>query len=131
MPEKVQTPAFPVELNELNRRVRMIEIKVDKIEERLLSLEKSIQQLENELKILKDISEKKALDIKNEVSTVNEKIEAINKKMEQFVSKTELQKIKMFLEIINPLTSNFVLRDELEAKIEELKKSILKEESKI
>jgi len=71
------------------------------------------------------------LDLKNEISLLNEKIEAINKKAEQFVSKSEFQKIKTFLEIVNPLTSSFVSREELETKIEELKKSILKQENKI
>jgi predicted nucleic acid-binding Zn-ribbon protein len=131
MPEKAQTPSFFVELNELNRRVRMMEIKIDKMEEMFLSIEKTVKQLETDLKILKDIVDKKIIDIKNDISSINEKIETINKKTEQFASKVELQKIKMFLDIVNPLTTSYVSREELEARIEELKKSILKQESKI
>jgi archaellum component FlaC len=126
MPEKPQTPTFSVELNELNRRVRMIEIKMDKLEERLFSLEKLVNQLENDFKILRDANEKKISGIKNEISSIIEKIEAIDKKSEQFVSKVEFQKVKMFLDMFNPLTSSFVSKEELEAKIEEIKKSILK-----
>jgi hypothetical protein len=37
----------------------------------------------------------------------------------------------MFIDIINPLTSSFVTKDELESKIDELKKSVLKQENKI
>jgi len=131
MPEKSQPQTFPVELNELNRRVRMMEIKMDKIEERLVALEKALEQIQTDFRIMKDLNEKKISDIKNEISTLNEKIETISKKSEQFVTKTEFQKIKMFIDIINPLTSSFVTKDELESKIDEVKKSILKQENKI
>jgi len=131
MPEKSQTQTFPVELNELNRRVRMIEIKMEKIEERLTALEKNLEQFQTDLRIMKDLNEKKILDLKNEVSTLNDKIEAFIKKSEQFATKVELQKIKTFIDIVNPLTSNFVTKDELESEINELKKSILKQENKI
>jgi hypothetical protein len=131
MPEKSQPQTFPLELNELNRRVRMMEIKMDKIEERLVALEKALEQMQTDFRIMKDLNEKKILDIKNEISTLNEKIETIIKKSEQFVTKTEFQKIKMFIDIVNPLTSSFVTKDELESKIDELKKSVLKQENKI
>ena len=131
MPEKSQPQTFPVELNELNRRVRMMEIKMDKIEERLVALEKALEQIQTDFRIMKDLNEKKILDIKNEISALNEKIETIIKKSEQFVTKTEFQKIKMFIDIVNPLTSSFVTKDELESKIDELKKSVLKQENKI
>jgi predicted nucleic acid-binding Zn-ribbon protein len=131
MPEKSQPQTFPVELNELNRRVRMMEIKMDKIEERLVALEKALEQMQTDFRIMKDLNEKKILDIKNEISALNEKIETIIKKSEQFVTKTEFQKIKMFIDIVNPLTSSFVTKDELESKIDELKKSVLKQENKI
>ena len=131
MPEKSQPQTFPVELNELNRRVRMMEIKMDKIEERLVALEKALEQIRTDFRIMKDLNEKKISDIKNEISALNEKIEMIIKKSEQFVTKTELQKIKMFIDIVNPLTSSFVTKDELESKIDELKKSVLKQENKI
>ncbi len=131
MPEKGQQQAFPVELNELNRRVRMIEIKLDKLDERVLSIEKSIELLNNDFRIQKDLIDKKISDLKNNISILSEKIETINKKSEEFVNKIEFQKIKMFLDIINPLTSDFVTKRELEDKIEEVKKSILKQENKI
>jgi len=131
MPEKIQPQTFPVEINELNRRVRMIEIKMDKIEERLLTLERALEQLQNDLRIIKDLNEKKALELKGEISNLNDKIEAVIKKSEQFVNKIEFQKIKTFIDIVNPLTSSFVTKDELESTINELKKSVLKEENKI
>jgi len=131
MPEKLQPQTFPIELNELNRRVRMIEIKMDKIEERLLTLEKTLEQLQNDLRIIKDLNEKKILELKNEISNLNDEIETVIKKSEQFVTKIEFQKMKTFIDIVNPLTSNFVTKDELESTINELKKSVLKEENKI
>jgi len=131
MPEKIQPQTFPVEINELNRRVRMIEIKIDKIEERLLTLERVLEQLQSNLRIIKDLNEKKILELKNEISNLNDKIEAVIKKSDQFVTKIEFQKIKTFIDIVNPLTSNFVTKDELESTINELKKSILKQENKI
>ncbi|MDT7858682.1 MAG: hypothetical protein RQ930_01375 [Candidatus Aenigmarchaeota archaeon] len=129
MAEKTQT--FPLEINELNRRIRMVEIKTNMLEERISSIEKLIQQLRDDIKIIKDLEEKKISDIKNEISSIIESIKAIDKKTDQFATKVELQKIKILLEVFNPLTSNFVLKEELESKLEELKKSILKQENKI
>jgi hypothetical protein len=129
MAEKTQT--FPLEINELNRRIRMVEIKTNMLEERISSIEKLIQQLRDDIKIIKDLEEKKISDIKNEISSIIESIKAIDKKTDQFATKVELQKIKILLEVFNPLTSNFVLKEELESKLEEVKKSILKQENKI
>jgi hypothetical protein len=129
MAEKAQ--AFPLEINELNRRIRMVEIKTNMLEERISSIEKLIQQLRDDIKIIKDVEEKKISTIKNEISSIIESIKAIDKKTDQFATKVELQKIKILLEVFNPLTSNFVLKEELESKLEELKKSILKQENKI
>ncbi len=129
MAEKTQT--FPLEINELNRRIRMVEIKTNMLEERISSIEKLIQQLRDDIKIIKDVEEKKISNLKNEISSIIESIKAIDKKTDQFATKVELQKIKILLEVFNPLTSNFVLKEELESKLEELKKSILKQENKI
>jgi seryl-tRNA synthetase len=126
-----KTQTFPLEINELNRRIRMVEIKTNMLEERISSIEKLIQQLRDDIKIIKDLEEKKISDIKNEISSIIESIKAIDKKTDQFATKVELQKIKILLEVFNPLTSNFVLKEELESKLEELKKSILKQENKI
>jgi len=131
MPEKTQPPTFLNEINELNRRLRMIELKMGKIEERLTTMEKFIQQIETDVKILKDIYDKKILELRGEMSTINERIETVKKNSEQFVTKNEFQKIKLYLDIFNPLKSDFVTKEELENKIEEVKKSILKQENKI
>jgi predicted nucleotide-binding protein (sugar kinase/HSP70/actin superfamily) len=109
----------------------MVEIKTNMLEERISSIEKLIQQLRDDIKIIKDVEEKKISDIKNEISSIIESIKAIDKKTDQFATKVELQKIKILLDVFNPLTSNFVLKEELESKLEELKKSILKQENKI
>jgi len=131
MPEKTQPPTFLNEINELNRRLRMIELKIGKIEERLTTMEKFIQQIETDVKILKDIYDRKILELKEEMATINERIEAVKKSSEQFVMKNEFQKIKLYLDIFNPLKSNFITKEELENRIEEVKKSILKQENKI
>ncbi|MCC5994211.1 MAG: hypothetical protein LM587_01300 [Candidatus Aenigmarchaeota archaeon] len=125
MPEKTQQ-TFQPELNELNRRVRMIEVRFERLQERVFSIEKSMQELETNFKLLKDTIDKKISDIRNELSLTIEKIEGINKRMEQLATKVEVEKIKTLLSMFNPLTSTFVSREELESKIEELKKSILK-----
>jgi chromosome segregation ATPase len=129
MPEKVETFDFSRELNELNRRVRMVEIKNEKLEERILTLEKKITEIENDLRIYKDLNLKKFEEIKQQILQIKEEIDALKKNMDQLASKTELQKIKFFLDIFNPLTSNFVTKEEMERKIEEIK-SVLKQENK-
>jgi chromosome segregation ATPase len=125
MPEKTQQ-TFQPELNELNRRVRMMEVRLERLQERVFSIEKSLQELETKFKLLKDTIDKKISDVRNELSLTIEKIEGINKRIEQLATKVEVEKIKTLLSVFNPLTSTFVSREELESKIEELKKSILK-----
>ena len=129
MPEKVETFDFSRELNELNRRVRMIEIKNEKLEERILAIEKKIEGLQTDLKIYSDLSSKKVEDIKQQIIQIKEEMENLKKNIDQLATKTELQKIKFFLDLFNPLTSNFVTKEEMERKIEEIK-SVLKQENK-
>ncbi|MGC8993603.1 MAG: hypothetical protein ACP5H3_02465 [Candidatus Aenigmatarchaeota archaeon] len=129
MPEKVETFDFSRELNELNRRVRMIEIKNEKLEERILAIEKKIEGLQTDLKIYSDLSSKKVEDIKQQMTQIKEEMENLKKNIDQLATKTELQKIKFFLDLFNPLTSNFVTKEEMERKIEEIK-SVLKQENK-
>ncbi|MGC9200441.1 MAG: hypothetical protein ACP5F8_00545 [Candidatus Aenigmatarchaeota archaeon] len=129
MPEKVEAFDFSRELNELNRRVRMIEIKNEKLEERILAIEKKIEGLQTDLKIYSDLSSKKVEDIKQQMTQIKEEMENLKKNIDQLATKTELQKIKFFLDLFNPLTSNFVTKEEMERKIEEIK-SVLKQENK-
>jgi predicted nucleic acid-binding Zn-ribbon protein len=129
MPEKVEAFDFSRELNELNRRVRMIEIKNEKLEERILAIEKRIEGLQTDLKIYSDLSSKKVEDIKQQIIQIKEEMENLKKNIDQLATKTELQKIKFFLDLFNPLTSNFVTKEEMERKIEEIK-SVLKQENK-
>jgi len=131
MAEKAQTPSFSSEINEINRRLRMVEMKIMKIEERLTSLENLARELETDMKIIRDVYDRKIADLKEELSSMNEKIEVMSKSGEQFVNKTEFQKIKLFLDVFNPLKSSFITKEELEAKLEELKKDILRQENKI
>jgi len=131
MAEKTQTPSFSPEINELNRRLRMVEMKIMKMEERLTSIENLTRELESDIKVLRDIYDRKIVELKGELSSITEKIEMISRSSEQFVNKNEFQKIKLFLDVFNPLKSSFITKEELEAKLEELKKDILRQENKI
>lgn len=111
-------------INEDTRRIRLLEQRSEKIENRLRELEDNVSSQLGDLKISLE-------RISNKISSISEKLAAtesetlkMNKALEKTVSKAEVKQLETFIDVLNPVTSRFVTKEEMERMLEErLKKA--------
>ena len=109
-------------LNEHGRRLRVLEQRMERVENELTNLEKIVSRGTEELKIKIERVGEKLSNLSISISQKEKEIEKIWKEMEKLASKEELNEIKSYVEVFNPLKSTFVTREELERMLEDLKK---------
>jgi len=109
-------------LNEHGRRLRVLEQRMERVENELTNLEKIVSRGTEELKIKIERVGEKLSNLSTSISQKEKEIEKIWKEMEKLASKEELNEIKSYVEVFNPLKSTFVTREELERMLEDLKK---------
>ncbi|MCX6815663.1 MAG: hypothetical protein NT120_02335 [Candidatus Aenigmarchaeota archaeon] len=111
--------------NEETRRLRMLEQKMDSLDDKLNSL------LENNTERTKKINTKTAevdvslKNLSNEILNLKVNVDKINKQLVKFAQRRDLKEIERMLELLSPLREEFATKEDLE----ELKKQ--EEEEKI
>ena len=108
-------------LNEDERRIRYLEQRVERISNSLSKIEETIASSLNNLKVNQELLSTKISDLREKFETLKENVLKLSEKMEKFAKKSDLKKIETFIDLINPITSKFVTRNELEREIRILK----------
>jgi len=106
-------------LNENSRRLKYVEQKVEKIESTTSTLEENVLVQMNDLKINLERIGQKITDLSGRLDAIDSELLKFNKELSKTASKAEVKQLETFIDIINPITSKFVTRDELERIIEE------------
>ena len=105
--------------NEVTRRLRIMEQRADRIETHLADLEeKAITQM-GDLKISLERIGSKISAVSDRLTAIESEISRINKGMGKTANKSEIKQLETYIELINPITSKFVTKDELERAFEE------------
>jgi len=106
-------------MNEDVRRIRLLEEKTGKIETRINDIEKTVLTQLDDLKISLE-------RIGNKISSISERLTAlenenlrINKELGKCATKVEVKQLETFVDVINPITSRFATKDEIERMVEE------------
>jgi|YelNatPaOPRAMG01_1025707.scaffolds.fasta_scaffold06588_13 chromosome segregation ATPase len=109
-------------LNEDGRRIRDIELRIERIETNLSNIEENLLNQLNDLKI--DVTKvgKKIEGFVEKLNSYESEILRLNKELSKTASKADLKKIETYVEILNPVTSKFVTREEMERALEEIRK---------
>lgn len=109
-------------LNESERRIRDLEMRIERIETNISNIEEKLLNQLNDLKI--DITKlgKKIEGFVEKIEFYESEILRLNKELAKTASKADLKKIETYVEILNPVTSKFVTREEMERALEEVKK---------
>lgn len=106
-------------VNEDRRRIRLMEQNIKRVESALSSLEESAILKMGDIKVsLETISSK--MNLANErLSVLENSVAKMGKSMEKTATKIELKQLEGFIDLVNPITSKFVTKDELERALDE------------
>ena len=122
---RIATSEMVRRLNEASRRVKAVEQRMDKIESDLETLEDTALGQMNDIKVNLERILTKIGDVSNRLNVLESDIVRINKDLGKAATKAEIKQIETYIDIVNPITSKFVTRDELERVFEEkLKKRV-------
>jgi len=101
-------------LNEYGRRISGLEQVVERIESRIGNVEQvAITQLNNLEIDLEKISQ--SIDgLAERLTKIENEILRLNKDLGKAALKSDLKKVETFIDVVNPVTSKFVTREEVE-----------------
>lgn len=112
-------------INEDRRRIRLIEQSIDRVEQSLSSVERSVISQMGDLKISLDRINNKLASAAERLSLIESDIVRLNKQTSKSATRIELKQIESFIDLVNPITSKFITKDELERALDErLKRKI-------
>ena len=123
MAEKSDVKSVVTELvrriNEDERRVRASEQRIERIETSFSTLEERVLTQLGDLKIGLERIGNKIYAVSDKMIALEADISRINKELGKVASKSEVKQLETYLEIVNPITSKFVTKGELERALEE------------
>jgi len=106
-------------LNEHGRRIRLLEERVDRIVSSLHTLEEESKNAQSELKVGLERRDLKIKEILEVLDTIKKELARMEAELSKLATKTELKEIKTFIDVLNPITSKFVTKDEVERMLED------------
>jgi chromosome segregation ATPase len=112
-------------INEDRRRIRLMEQNIGRLENSLSSIESSVLSQMGDLKISLDrINNKLSLSTER-LNLIESDITKLKKQVSVGATKIELKQVESFIDLVNPVTSKFVTKDELDRAFDErLKRKI-------
>ena len=121
--EKSVTGELVKRVNEDTRRIRLVEQRIDRLEENIRMVENIISEQTNNLKLnLNEISQK-ITGLSGRLDSIEKEIGKLNKVLEKTVTKIDVKKLETFIDLVNPMTSKFVTKDEMKNALEEAHRS--------
>jgi predicted nucleic acid-binding Zn-ribbon protein len=100
-------------LNQSSHRIQMLEQKLDRIENGMRGLDETVLVQLNELKIDLDRIAVKITDVSDRIMGLETEVARINTRLDKTATKSEVKQLETFIDLINPVTSQFVTKDEL------------------
>jgi len=106
-------------LNEYSRRIKNIEQRLERMESRIGMMEQTSLNQMSDLKISLDKISQKILGVSERLNSIESEILRLNKDLGKVALKADVKKLETFIDIVNPITSKFVTKGELERALEE------------
>jgi chromosome segregation ATPase len=100
-------------LNQSSHRIQMLEQKLDRVENGMRGLDETVLVQLNELKIDLDRIAVKITDVSDRIMGLENEVARINTRLDKTATKSEVKQLETFIDLINPVTSQFVTKDEL------------------
>jgi septal ring factor EnvC (AmiA/AmiB activator) len=106
-------------INQNARRIHFVEQKMERMESGMRSLDETVLMQLNELKLELDKIGNKIADVADRLTAVENEVLRINSRLDKTATKTEVKQLETFIDLINPITSEFITKDQLERALEE------------
>jgi predicted nucleic acid-binding Zn-ribbon protein len=106
-------------MNETSIRIKDLENRVSRIERNFASLSENFSREAEDFTSKFDDIFKKISQTFSMLEGINAEILKIKKELDSFAKRTEVKELEKFVELISPITSRFVTRDEIERILEE------------
>lgn len=117
---EVLTSELVRRMNEDTRRIRLLEQRMDRIDNTVSGLEDNVlAQLDN-LKFSIEKLNSEILRIGERMTGMENETNRLKKDLDKTATKTEMKQIETFIDVVNPITSKFVTKDEMERMLEEM-----------
>lgn len=105
-------------MNEDRRRIRLIEQNIDRIESSVSSLESNVLTQMGDIKLTLDKINNRLSEVSTKMDAVETEILKFRKLIGKAATKVELKQLESFIDLVSPITSKFVTKDELERAFE-------------
>lgn len=106
-------------LNEYSIRIRNIEQRLERMESRIEDIEETVLNQMGGLRIgLEKISQNFS-SFSDRLTAIENEVLRMNKELSKTALKSDIKKIETFIDVVNPVTSKFVTKEEVERLLEE------------
>ena len=106
-------------INEDRRRMRMLEQSVERLENSLAALEGSALSQMSDFKLMLERIGSKIEATSARLSAIEGNVSKLGRGMDKAATKLEQRQMESFIDLVNPVTSKFVTKDELDRALEE------------
>jgi hypothetical protein len=106
-------------INEDTRRIRMLEQRLGRIDNSIDSLEENTLTQLNDLKISLEKISNGLFGVSEKLTLMENEILRIDKDLKKTATKTEVRQIESFIDLLNPIKSRFVTKDEADRMIDD------------
>ena len=106
-------------INEDRRMMRLVEQSVERLENSLSALEGSALSQMSDFKLSLDRIGSKIEATAARLNAIESNIAKLGKGVDKAATKLELKQLESFIDLVNPVTSKFVTKDELDRALEE------------
>ena len=118
-PMPVKEPDVSEQINSLNGRLRVIEERISNLNRKFEVNESNDLEKQKRTNIEFKTLNSEIMEIKRTIENIQEKIEVITREMPNLAARDELEVLKKYIEMWDPM--RFVTRDEFEKRLKEEK----------
>lgn len=106
-------------INENSRRIRQIEMSIERVRRSMHSLDENAITQMSDLKLSLEQIAAKISEISDRIGAMETEVARLQLRANKAASKSELKQMENFIDLINPVTSKFVTREEMERALDE------------
>ncbi len=104
---------FMRRMTENDRRIRLIEEKVDNMHQKIKIIEDSVLRHNKESTFQLSKSSDNVDNLNNKISEIDSSIKMILMEVKRSAKKTELMEMKKFFDLLSPIKNQFITREEV------------------